>query len=135
MNEREFKLNLTAAEAFQKMSDVPAENAFWGGYLRGIRRNYHGENFGTDETHYRHMGLCDAPDAEHQLRGVGYKAGFEGLNARQALELLTTQERAQYQCTRCGHTWIPRQTEPPKHCPSCKSPYWDRPRREKKEGK
>ena len=32
-------------------------------------------------------------------------------------------------CTRCGHTWIPRRPEPPKVCPKCKSPYWDRPRK------
>lgn len=31
-------------------------------------------------------------------------------------------------CTRCGHTWIPNRDQPPKVCPKCKSPYWDRPR-------
>ena len=34
-----------------------------------------------------------------------------------------------YRC-RCGHEWVPkdlRQTTPPRVCPKCKSPNWDRP--------
>ena len=47
-----------------------------------------------------------------------------------------------FRCERCGHQWIPRgiealvseqpkapKVEKPKVCPKCKSPYWDRPRR------
>lgn len=30
------------------------------------------------------------------------------------------------QCKRCGHEWSPRSDSPPKVCPKCKSPYWDR---------
>jgi predicted Zn-ribbon and HTH transcriptional regulator len=37
-----------------------------------------------------------------------------------------------YRCERCGHEWVPRINQPPRVCPKCKSPYWDRPRREKK---
>ena len=29
----------------------------------------------------------------------------------------------------CGHTWWPRTPEHPAVCPSCKSPYWDKPRK------
>ncbi|HQG81542.1 MAG TPA: hypothetical protein PLC37_11015 [Smithellaceae bacterium] len=35
----------------------------------------------------------------------------------------------QMNCLRCGHTWTPRQEEV-RICPKCKSPYWDRPRKE-----
>jgi predicted Zn-ribbon and HTH transcriptional regulator len=36
-----------------------------------------------------------------------------------------------YQCERCEHQWVPvKQDEKPKVCPKCKSPYWDRPRRD-----
>lgn len=34
-----------------------------------------------------------------------------------------------YRC-RCGHEWVRKdlhQTEPPRVCPKCKSPNWDRP--------
>jgi DNA-directed RNA polymerase subunit RPC12/RpoP len=35
-----------------------------------------------------------------------------------------------FQCSRCGHKWLPRDgVDQPQVCPSCKSPYWDRPRR------
>jgi len=39
-----------------------------------------------------------------------------------------------WQCTRCGHEWLPRQKAPPKVCPNpkCKSPYWDRPRQKRR---
>jgi len=31
-------------------------------------------------------------------------------------------------CKRCGHEWVPRGTEVT-ICPSCKSPYWNKPRK------
>lgn len=35
-------------------------------------------------------------------------------------------------CYRCGHEWKPDNIDtPPKVCPKCKSPYWDRPRSSK----
>lgn len=37
-------------------------------------------------------------------------------------------EVTQLSCQRCEHTWIPRHENPPRHCPKCKSPYWDKPR-------
>lgn len=35
-----------------------------------------------------------------------------------------------YNCERCGHEWVPRSKidELPTICPSCKSPYWNKPR-------
>ena len=32
-------------------------------------------------------------------------------------------------CLRCGYSWSLRGSSMPKKCPSCLSPYWDRPRR------
>ncbi len=37
----------------------------------------------------------------------------------------------QLTCTRCAHSWTPRKTEV-RICPKCKSPFFDRPRREPK---
>lgn len=34
-----------------------------------------------------------------------------------------------YRCIRCDHEWNPAKDVPPKVCPSCKSPYWNRARR------
>jgi DNA-directed RNA polymerase subunit RPC12/RpoP len=33
-----------------------------------------------------------------------------------------------YVCERCDHEWYPRKEGKPTVCPSCKSPYWDKPR-------
>ena len=38
-----------------------------------------------------------------------------------------------YECLRCGHTWVPRKEDKPRQCPNCHSPYWDIPRKEKKQ--
>lgn len=38
-----------------------------------------------------------------------------------------------FRCLRCGHEWLPRNiTNEPVICPSCKSPYWNKPRQRKK---
>ncbi len=34
-------------------------------------------------------------------------------------------------CERCGHEWLPRDTsQEPKVCPKCKSPYWNKPKKD-----
>ena len=35
-----------------------------------------------------------------------------------------------FKCARCGHVWMPRLVKP-EVCPKCKSPYWDRARKQK----
>jgi len=34
-----------------------------------------------------------------------------------------------YTCQRCGHVWQARKPTPPTVCPTCKSPYWQTPRK------
>jgi predicted Zn-ribbon and HTH transcriptional regulator len=39
-------------------------------------------------------------------------------------------------CYRCGHPWIPRDIDTKSAvCPKCKNPYWDKPKRVKKNGR
>ena len=38
-------------------------------------------------------------------------------------------------CTRCSHSWIPRQENPPKVCSKCNSPYWNKKRVTKKKSR
>ena len=39
-----------------------------------------------------------------------------------------------FRCERCGHEWKPKSNDvTPTICPKCKSPYWDKPRKETKE--
>ena len=39
-----------------------------------------------------------------------------------------------YRCERCRHEWLPRtkKKEDPIICPKCKSPYWNKPRKNKR---
>jgi predicted Zn-ribbon and HTH transcriptional regulator len=37
-----------------------------------------------------------------------------------------------YQCERCGHIWVKRMEDEPALCPKCKTPYWNKPRKEEK---
>ncbi len=36
-------------------------------------------------------------------------------------------------CERCGHRWIARNEKLPMTCARCRSPYWNRKRKEKEE--
>ena len=39
-----------------------------------------------------------------------------------------------YKCTRCEYKWVPKNIKRiPISCPKCKSPYWAKPKRKKKE--
>lgn len=36
-----------------------------------------------------------------------------------------------FRCDRCSHEWVPREKDQaPMVCPRCKSPYWNRPRKD-----
>ena len=46
------------------------------------------------------------------------------------MRVMVTKTFEGFGCERCGHEWVPRnKDQPPRVCPKCKSPYWDRPRR------
>jgi rubrerythrin len=55
--------------------------------------------------------------------------------ARRILKNITDGKRPLYivsdvlTCGRCGHNWRPEGDSPPRVCPSCKSPYWNKPRK------
>jgi len=36
-----------------------------------------------------------------------------------------------YKCDRCGHEWVKRGEEEPTVCPKCKTPYYNRPKKQK----
>jgi len=54
----------------------PIKADWWAGYIRGLRRAYHGERFGTEAEHQAHL---DAASSNNELRaahGRGYAAGL-----------------------------------------------------------
>ncbi len=83
-----FQSNMTAADTFRRFSSEPDEQDFWTGYQRGLRRNHHGDKFGTVEEHKLWLSLADDTDQFRKMRGLGYRAGFEGQNIQQAMKTL-----------------------------------------------
>jgi len=83
-----FQSNMTAADTFRRLSSEPDEQDFWTGYQRGLRRNHHGEKFGTAPEHKLWLSLADDVDQSRKMRGLGYRAGFEDQNIQQAMKTL-----------------------------------------------
>lgn len=86
MTKREFQINLNGAETFRRLAESN-ELSFWEGYLRGVRRHYHGEIFGTDDEHALWMNLLTnrTSDTRRRYRGLGYQCGFNGTNVTDAM--------------------------------------------------
>ena len=92
MNEREFQINMRGGETLRRVSQDPLEDDFWSGYLHGLRRHYHGEQFGTDAEHALWMKAATSDDASRRSRGHGYDLGFKGWGVAEALEWLETKK-------------------------------------------
>ena len=66
MNESKFKTYMEAARSLG--------GDYSSGYQRGLRRHYHGEDFGTEAEHQKWLTLDDY----RQELGDGYRDGFAG---------------------------------------------------------
>ncbi len=92
MNQSAFEKNMRGAQALYKIgTDFPNDNAqdFWQGYQRGLRRYYHGEKFGTEQEHTLWLSLADEyRDIARRYRGLGYRAGFDGMSVDVAINHL-----------------------------------------------
>ena len=71
MDEQKFKHETSRAKIFR---DVDDNKDYWCGYMRGLRRCYHGENFGTNEEHEQWMSMID--DEHRKELGRGYRDGY-----------------------------------------------------------
>ena len=69
MNETKFKTFMLAAKT--------VGGDYSRGYQRGLRRFYHGENFGTDSEHEKFMSLGLNGDHRAEM-GDGYRTGAAG---------------------------------------------------------
>jgi len=71
MDERTFKNVMAKAKTFW---DERENKDYWRGYIRGLRRCYHGENFGTNEEHEQWMNMIK--DEDRKELGRGYRDGY-----------------------------------------------------------
>jgi len=89
MNQSEFERNMRGAKQISTLSDEPNDQDFWSGYQRGMRRHYHGEKFGTEAEHALWMAAADQTrDEQRRHRGLGYRAGFDGMSISDAIKHL-----------------------------------------------
>jgi len=75
LNEKRFKSEMLKAKTFR---DLGERADYWGGFMRGLRRRFHGENFGEPGDHEKWMSLGkDARDQNRIDLGQGYRDGFQ----------------------------------------------------------
>ena len=84
MTEQKFKSEMRRAKTMQETSGDPMRSEYWAGYMRGLRRAYHGEDFGTEAENTRWLSCINDKDEQHKQRGQGYHDGlaFEEISSR-----------------------------------------------------
>jgi len=73
---------LQRAQCLQKTDVDPGHSEWWHGYIRGLRRAYYGDAFGTEAEHELFMDAINSPDQSRVALGKGYRAGLT-LTARE----------------------------------------------------
>lgn len=68
MEFQKFELEMRNAEAMRRTVS-PERIGYWTGYIRGLRRAYHGDNFGTSDEH-------EVWSHSSDQRGQGYRDGL-----------------------------------------------------------
>lgn len=71
MDESTFNSKMVQAEV---MCDIRPD--YWEGYMRGLRRAYHGEVFGTEVEHTLWSLMATSDDMQRQELGRGYRDGL-----------------------------------------------------------
>lgn len=68
MNFKEFKTEVLKAREKQEKSN---NHEYWYGFIKGLRRNYHGEKFGNQKIHLQLLqaGLDDREIGKGYLKG------------------------------------------------------------------
>ena len=75
MDEARFMAEMAKARASDKHGE--RSTAFWEGFERRLRRQYHGDKFGTPQEHALWLSLADdGNDASSRERGQGYRDGL-----------------------------------------------------------
>ncbi len=75
MDEAKFMSEMAKARASDKHGERSV--AYWEGFERGLRRQYHGDKFGTEQEHALWLSFADdGADPSHRERGLGYRDGL-----------------------------------------------------------
>lgn len=80
MKREEFDHELNRARTMMRLAPDNNKHGFdyWAGYMQGLRRNFHGNVYGTPEEHNHWMSLADDnADESRRSMGRGYRDGLE----------------------------------------------------------
>jgi hypothetical protein len=69
---------LSMAKTFKELS-TNEEQSYWAGYMRGIRRKMHGEDFRTDEEDEKYLAMAGGADPNRDALSRGYRDGLKGV--------------------------------------------------------
>ncbi|MFB3901921.1 MAG: hypothetical protein ACE15E_00570 [Acidobacteriota bacterium] len=76
MRRAAFESRMSFATAMNRLQPERAD--YWAGYMRGLRRAFHGRAFGTDAEHRLWLSLIGREDSQGRERGLGYRDGLTG---------------------------------------------------------
>jgi len=74
MDQQTFKIHLFYCEVMLDIENNRPD--YWTGRIRGLRRAYHGEQFGTDAEHALWLSLSTSDDTSRSELGRGYRDGL-----------------------------------------------------------
>lgn len=72
-----FESEMIRAKTFQVISSETHD--YWMGYMRGLRKAFHGERFGTAAEHAVWCEAVYSRDEQRSQRGKGYRDGLKGV--------------------------------------------------------
>lgn len=64
------------ADTLRRHESDPIKSDWWAGYMRGLRRAHHGDNFGTEAEHQLWLSASESTDPSRAALGRGYQAGL-----------------------------------------------------------
>ena len=72
----EFSTLMRRAETLRRAENDPIKFEWWSGYMRGLRRAHHGEQFGTAAEHDLWSSAAESDDPSRRAPGEGDRAGW-----------------------------------------------------------
>lgn len=64
------------ADTMRRLESDYLREAWWTGYMRGLRRAHHGERFGTEAEHELWQSATESSDPSRAALGRGYLDGL-----------------------------------------------------------
>jgi len=64
------------ADTLRRVEPDPTRAEWWTGYMRGLRRAYYGERFGSEAEHDLRLAASTSDDPMRAALGRGYRAGL-----------------------------------------------------------